>query len=327
MTSFARSALTESAQGEAKVLRPTQNREGLVVPLFPAPMTVETEPSGTTVVQTQPLLSSDGAFSDIVVAVDDRPSDQRALATAARLALRLGTALHLVSVHRRNGSGAEYSWRRTILDDNRRSLIIRYPDIEGHVDTHVVVDDTSVCPLCEAYPRAITVTATDRIAGATGEVARFTADKLASQAHHHPTVVVGPRVDDEWPPGPIAVALNGSPLVGSALDAAARWATALHVDLELLEVLNSADSALSDAGSRQYLRAARRRVENDVLRVHCRTVVNDDTGRVIARFLRKRDCSLAVMATQRVHGIERRAVARLTMNLIAQSPCPVLLCA
>jgi nucleotide-binding universal stress UspA family protein len=99
------------------------------------------------------------------------------------------------------------------------------------------------------------------------------------------------------------------------------------VDLELLEVLSSANSALSDAGSRQYLRAARRQIEDDGLRVNCRTVVNDDTGRVIARFLRKRDCSLAVIAMQRPHGIERGAFGRLTMNLIAQSPCPVWVCA
>ena len=295
------------------------------MPLFLAPTTIEPEPSGSNFVQTQTLSSSsEGAFSDIVVTVDDRPSDQRAIATATRLALRLGTALHLVSVHRRNGSGAEYSWRRTLLDDTQRSLLTRYPDLARHVDTRVVVDDTTVCPLCEAYPSAITVTATDRIPSSSGEMARFAADRLARQAHRHPIVVVGPRVDDTWRPGPVAVALNGSPLVGSVLAAAARWATALRVDLELLEVLTSANSALSDAGSRQYLRAARRQVEYDGLRVNCRTVVNDNSGRTIARFLRERDCSLAVMATQRLHGIERWSVGSL--NLIAQSPCPVRVC-
>ena len=265
-------------------------------------------------------LSREGAVAEIVVVVDDRPSAGRALITASQLTRRLGIALRLVSVHRRNGTGAEYSWRRAILDDARRSLIVRHPDLEGRVDARVLVDDPTVCPLCEAYPRAITVTATDR---AADHAVRPSATKLECQADHHSRVVVGPRVDDEWRPGPVAVALDGSPFVGSALSAAADWATKLGVDLEVLEVSRSATSALSQAETQQYLRAARRQIDDDGLRIRWHTVTNDDTPGELVRFLQDHHCPLIAVATPRTRG--SAGIDAVTMSVMAQSPCPVWL--
>ena len=83
--------------------------------------------------------SSDVALTDIVLAIDDRPSAQRALATAAQLAVRLGLPLHIVTEHRRNGSGAEYSARRTLVEDARGSLVTSHRDLVSRVDARVVV--------------------------------------------------------------------------------------------------------------------------------------------------------------------------------------------
>ena len=44
---------------------------------------------------------------EIVVSIDDSTSARRAVATAVQIAMRLGLQLHLVTVHRSNGTGAE----------------------------------------------------------------------------------------------------------------------------------------------------------------------------------------------------------------------------
>ena len=272
-----------------------------------------------------PDTNSDVANADIVVEIDDSPTVDRALATATQLTRRLGLALRLVSMHRRNGTGAEYSWRRTLLDDARRSLITRYPDLDGQIDARVLVDDASICPLCEVFPRPITVAATYRVADHAEHVVRLSAKRLACQTDHHSIVVVGPRVDDEWRAGPIAVALNGSPFFGSALSAAAGWAAELGVDLEVLDVLKSAKSALSHAKARQYLRAARRHVDDDGFRIRCHTEVNEDPACAVARFLGDHSCPLIAMAAPRARDTKRGAIDAVTRGIIAQSPCPVLL--
>jgi len=101
--------------------------------------------------------SSDLAFSDIVVAIDDRPSSRRALAMAARLALQLGLPLHFIAEHRPNGSGAHYSARRTLVEDARRSLATAHPDLASRVDSRVVVGVVaqSPCPVHVARPQMV----------------------------------------------------------------------------------------------------------------------------------------------------------------------------
>lgn len=268
--------------------------------------------------------SNDLAFSDIVVAIDDRPSSRRALATAARLALQLGLSLHVIAEHRPNGSGAEYSARRTLVEDARRSLVTTHPDLAAHVDSRVVVGDRIACTVCEAYPTAIVVMGTDRIVSRSGALVRYAAEDLARHAHHHPVVVVGPGVVDEWRSGPVAVALDGSPLAESALPAAIRWASVLSVPVEIVQVVPSATSALAEgADCSPYMCEVKRRVELHGVEVACRTVVNDDTAGTIVALLRERGCSLVFMATHGRHGIDREAFGSVVAGVVAQSPCPV----
>jgi hypothetical protein len=315
VTAFARSPLTETTEAEA-TLRvrdvaslPDLHRHKALSPEFTVkPLT---------------SLSSDGALVDIVVALDDQPAVDRALTTAAQLTQRLGLALRLVSIHRRNGTGAEYSWRRTLLDDARRSLITRHPDLEGRIDARVLVEDATDCALCEEYPHSIAVSATDRSDHHPKRVVRLSAKRLARESEHHSIVVVGPTVDSRWRSGPVAAALSGTPFAGSALSAAAAWARTLGVDLEVLKVLSSTSSALSHADTRQFLRAARSQVDDDQLRMRCHTVVKDDNARAFARFLRDHSCSLVVIATPQARDARRGAINDEMMDLIAKSPCPV----
>jgi K+-sensing histidine kinase KdpD len=183
---------------------------------------------------------------EIVVSIDDSTSARRAVATAVQIAMRLGLQLHLVTVHRSNGTGAEYSARRTLVEDTRRSLVTCHPELKSCVDTRVVVDTKVACALCEAYPNSEVVIGTDLVTTRPRGVFRSVANDLARQADHHPIIVVGPRVVDRWRPGPVALALDGSPLAESALPAAIGWATAFGVSLEIVQVVAPAASALTE---------------------------------------------------------------------------------
>ena len=277
--------------------------------------------------QTDSLHSSnDVALTDIVVAVDHSPPTRRALATAAQIAIRLDLPLHLVTVHRPNGSGAEYSAHRALVDEMRQLLIASCPCLEQRVDARVLVGDRMACPICEAYPTAIVVTGTDRGARRPGSDARSTEQEIARQAHHHPVIVVGPAADPDWRAGPIAVALDGSPIAESALADAIHWATALGVTLEVIQIVAPAANALpSDAGCSPYLHAVKRQLERDAIPVNCRTIVSDDTAGAIAQYLREYGCSMVVMTTHRDRDGRREAGASVTMGVLAQSPCPVRL--
>ena len=277
------------------------------------------------IVETDSLQSAnDAALTDVVVAVDDNPPTSRALATATQIARRLGLPLHLVTVHRPNGSGAEYSARRALVDEVRQRLIASRPDLEPHVDARVLVGDRIACPICEEYPTAIVVMGADGVARRSGSEARSTEQELARQAHHHPVIVVGPATDPEWRPGPVAVALDGSPVAESALADAIHWATAIGVTLEIIQIVPPALSALPlDAVCSPYLRAVQRQLARDAIPVNCRTIVSDDTAGAIAHYLRDHGCSMVVMTTHGHRDLQREAFASITMGVLAQSPCPV----
>jgi nucleotide-binding universal stress UspA family protein len=263
------------------------------------------------------------APTDIVVVVDHYPPTRRALATATQIAQRLGLPLRLVTVHRPNGSGAEYSARHALVDEMRRLLIASRPDLEPHVDARVLVGDRIACPICEAHPSPIVVMGTDSVARRTGTEAR-SEQELARHAHHHPVIVVGPAADPDWRPGPVAVALDGSPVAESALADAIHWATAIGVTLEIIQVVPRATNALpAEAVCSPYLHAVRRQLERDAIPVNCRTIVSDDTAGAIAQYLRDQRCSMVVMTTHGHRDGQREAFAGITMGVLAQSPCPV----
>jgi hypothetical protein len=269
--------------------------------------------------------SSADALTAVVVEIDDRVPSQRAVIAATRLAIRLGLKLHIATVHPRNGTGAEYSWRRLLVDDERCSVLARHPELDGRIDTRVLVADTAGCALCEAYPAAVAVTAA-RCAVYRSRAARRTAAReLANRARHHPVVVVGPSVvDDRAQRGTLTVASGGTFITAHVLRASMSWATAFGTGIDFIEVAATAGEWFESAEHNPYLHALCRRVEYAGTSASHRTLIDDDSVRAVVRFLRERESPLAVLASHRLDD-ELRTIESTTLRLIEESPCPTLL--
>jgi nucleotide-binding universal stress UspA family protein len=272
--------------------------------------------------QAETLRASGGlAIHEIVAVIDEHESTRRGLAVAAPLAHHFGVPLHVVAVHPPKGSGARYSALRVSVGDSLDWLVGRYGSAGLSVDARIVVGDRTDCPICEAYPDAVVV-------GSVGapqtqvDLLPLIGEDLARHAPHDPVIVAGPGVVDEWHPGPIGVALDGSTLAEAALAIATRWATAFGTSLEIVQVVPSSTHEHSDAVCSEYLRAIQRDLRMKGVAASCRTVVGDDTAGAITRHLRDRRCALAILAT---HGFRSRrdGLGRVAMSVVAQSPCPV----
>jgi nucleotide-binding universal stress UspA family protein len=258
----------------------------------------------------------------VLVPVDGSAASKRAVAYAGKIADRLHARISFAHVQAPIGSVVEL---RATDEEGRAMLAVlaaEYPEVDA--PTSVVVGTDVACAICAAFPDAIVVVGSDHASrGASGDNDSV-AEAMVREAHHHPILVVGPRVRDTSLDGPIAIALDGSKLAEDVLLAALTWTRMFDTPVHLVQVV-STEAAPGAAGYRpsDYIESVQAHLSAGGLDAHCYLVVDDDPVAGLVGHLEKHGCSLVMMSTHSRRGVERAAFGSVTMGVIAASPCAV----
>jgi nucleotide-binding universal stress UspA family protein len=258
----------------------------------------------------------------VLVPVDGSAGSKRAVAYAAKVADRLGARISFAHVQAPVGSVVELK----ATDDEGTAMIAalaaEYPDVDA--TTSFVVGTDVACAICDAFPDAIVVVGSDHAARDASGAKDSVAEAMVREAHHHPILVVGPRVRAVALDGPIAIALDGSRLAEDALLAALTWTRVFTTPVHLVQVV-STEAARGDAAHRRsdYIESVQAHLSAGGLDAECHLVVDDDPIAGLVGHLEKHACSLVMMATHSRRGLERAAFGSVTMGVIAASPCAV----
>jgi nucleotide-binding universal stress UspA family protein len=212
---------------------------------------------------------------------------------------------------------------RDIVDVDVRILTATDP-AEGISQTLAAIPDSVLCM------------ATHGRGAVRAAVLGSTAEKVLCHATE-PVVLVGPSVQGSILPGErgrLVVCSDGSPFAAAILPAAAQWATELHLDPWLVEVIGP-DEGVHEPGqppvtelreeAEQHLADLAARLGPDGGDVHTAVLHGTPASRAISDFAADLPASLIAMATHGRTGLLRSALGSVASDVVRKAPCPVVL--
>ena len=254
----------------------------------------------------------------VLVPIDGSAAAQRAVGHAAALADRLGARLSFAHVQRPSGSIVELEATDAESSTMMAAIAAAHPQLEAR--TSIIVADDIACAICDSFPDAIVVAGSEH--AAQHAAVPSIAEALIRNAHDHPILVVGPKVQSPSFEGPVAVALDGSKLAEAALLPALAWARAFGVQLQLLQVVPSTSDHTARAAT-DYLMSLQSIAEAGGVIAESCVISADDPVVGLVRHLSEHDCSLVAISSHSRDSVARLAFGSVTMGLIAESPCTV----
>lgn len=257
--------------------------------------------------------------SHVLVAIDHSPAARRAVGYGAALADKISARLSFAHVQPPSGSIVELEAN----DHEGKAMMAAIAADYPHVDapTSIIVSDDIACAICESFPEAIVVVGSDHAARHADSRASI-AEALIRNAHDHPILVVGPRVQSPSFDGPIAVALDGSTGAEAALLSTLAWARAFDVSVQLLQVLSPAAKSIQPITT-AYLQTVQNLASVGGITAESYVIVDDDPVAGLVRHLVEHNCSLIAISTHSRESVARLALGSVTMGLVAESPCTV----
>jgi nucleotide-binding universal stress UspA family protein len=148
-----------------------------------------------------------------------------------------------------------------------------------------------------------------------------------------PLLLVGPHVQEKRfvTAGPMLVCTDGSDTAKAIMPVAAQWAIAMPFDPWVINVFesNRAPIASDVAGDIGPDAVRARHVAHELQREIERTVQyevlhSNNPARAIADYAADNSASLIAMATHGASGVRRVVLGSVTMSVVHQAPCPVL---
>ena len=243
----------------------------------------------------------------VVVPLDDSRRSQAALDVGTALRDALGARLHLVSVVAAVDE----------VETRRAALATAVPG----ADVSVLVDDApaeALLGFLDGGENDVCCMATHARGAVTEMVVGSVAQRMV-HAHSGPVVLVGPHHAGKWsgPVKSVLACVDGSPLSEQVLAPAVRFARAMKVDLQLVQVLKPEATALSegqDAAEWAYLRRTAERLKRDSgIDVQWDVLHGDDPAEAVSGYADAMPGALVAMTT---HG--RSGLSRLTLGSVAQ---------
>lgn len=257
-------------------------------------------------------------FTTLVVPLDGSPLAATALGPAAAIARRAGASVDLVTVTS-PGIGTlddELMLKEaasTLGDVARSRTVIESNDAPGSIVGAATSDDALLCMATHGHTGLVRA-----VLGSTAEaVLRSTS---------RPVVLVGPRATTPpaWDVLQVCV-VTSSPESRRVVPVALAMARTLGARLWLTEVQPARRLAtpadVVEAGGLEAIAAV---LQRDGIDVEWEVFHGDDVVEELLRVRAELDASLLVTTTHARAGIARAALGSVTMALVHDAPCPVL---
>lgn len=154
---------------------------------------------------------------------------------------------------------------------------------------------------------------------------------------HRPVLLVGPSADLDGSPvdGPVTVLVDGSEVAEEMTRPATEWATMFDQPLLLVQAFPTGgpgptaatEDARDGAGAHSYLVDLTSRLQHETdLSVTWKSIPSREHNPSwsIVDALREQQASLVTMATHGRTGVDRLVAGSVTMRVVHDAPCPVL---
>jgi nucleotide-binding universal stress UspA family protein len=252
----------------------------------------------------------------IVVPLDGSELADRAVPVAIRLAHLTDARIELLAIGADDHADALRTHLATIAASSR-GVPVGTAVVSARDTADAIVD------FADARGASICMTSHGR-GGLRWAVLGSVAEGVVAGAAR-PVLLVGPRAEDTWAPGPgpVLVAHDGGHLGDAVVDAACEWARRLDTSILLTTVIHPLDAEDAERPAalftepEQRIRARGCAVDHLVVQRHF-------PAGVLADVAVDRRVPLIVMGSHGRHGLERLVVGSTTMAVLALVPCPVM---
>lgn len=258
-------------------------------------------------------------LSSIVVPLDGSDLARRALPVGAQLAGALGSPLTLLTA----------GWGSTVAE-LEAMLSAEAARVDVQTQVRVVADTfpaTAIHQSTSGTDDAV-VMATHGRSGLGKALLGSVAEDLL-KATSRPVLLLGPAAEaaPSITGGVLLVPVDGSPTSAAILSTAARWATALRLSVRVVAVTRDDGTPLGPLDHDQLLAALEQAA--DVFRdagiaVEAETVTGRDPAGALVELARHLPATIVAMSTHARTGWERTALGSVTMKVVHDAPCPVL---
>ncbi len=273
-----------------------------------------------------PVRNDHGVLTTLIVPLDGSPLAETALSPARALADKAGAQLRIV-----RAAWDDEEEARDYLSRVAADLGLDLEESARVVRAGVVAD--SIVREAAASGSIICMTTHGR-SGLGHAVLGSTAEAVLL-ASEHPIFLVGPGLEPgAWESeywfldGKALVTIDGSTVSEAVLPAAAQWSRMLELEPWIVEVIPADPgleaSATGDIVETASVRRAARALQDlgavpqwDVLR-------DDNAARALLDYARHLPAALVAMATHGRSGVARTAMGSITMRVVRDSACPVL---
>ncbi len=258
-------------------------------------------------------------MSTVIVPLDRSDLGRRALRVASLVARNTDRDVALMAVT--TSSSAEADDRRlqeaaAELDVATSTVLVARNDVGS-------VADGIVRAVADAGPDPLVCIASHGRGGlGAGLLGSTTEDLLAG--HDGPVLVVGPHCSADWPARRrMVVPLDGSERVEQILPQAAGLASDWGLETWLLQVVHPLDTETLAHVDEGLTRARERMVDLGV-DAKVETRFSSDVSREICQQAEGVGASVIVMSTFQHPGVNRMVLGSVTMDVVHDVPCPVL---
>jgi nucleotide-binding universal stress UspA family protein len=259
-------------------------------------------------------------YDEVIVPLDGSTFAERALAPAASLARRDGSAVTLVGVIRPDGDEQEYRhYLREVA--NRLGSVV-------HDIRFIVGQDAALGILRVAHERsgALICMGSHGRTGLSEALLGSVAENVVRTATR-PLLMVGRHCrEGELSFERLLVPIDGSSQSEAILPEAVAWVRAFGFGLWLAQMIESGPSAAvgADIQEDSYLRGQARALADQGVKAEWDVLHGTDAAHAIVDYVKAQDMSLLALGTHGRGGWARLAIGSTAAQVVHDSPCPVL---